>query len=201
MIDDSKQRQICDKLKGIIPDSVLVELPNVIEKFQINTPLRLAHFLSQCDHESVGFKITTENLNYSGDRLLVIFPKYFKTIQDAVKVARNPDAIANIVYGGRMGNNKLNDGKNYKGRGFIMLTGKDNYTLFDKVVDDDILNNPDLVATKYPLLSAAFFWNSVNLNSIADKNNDISVRKAINGGQIGIEDCRVKFKKYYNILK
>ena len=201
MIDDSKQSELRDKLKGIIPDSVLVELPNVIEKFKINTPLRLAHFLSQCDHESLGFKITTENLNYSGDRLLVIFPKYFKTIKDAVKVARNPDAIANIVYGGRMGNNKLNDGKNYKGRGFIMLTGKDNYTLFDKVVDDDILNNPDLVATKYPLLSAAFFWNSVNLNSIADKNNDISVRKAINGGQIGIEDCRVKFKKYYNILK
>lgn len=194
-----------EKLKGKLPDSVLAELPAVMEKFQINTPLRLAHFLAQCDHESGGFKVVRENLNYSAEGLLKIFPKYFKSINEANEFARQPDKIANRVYGGRLGNTKPTSGSFYKGRGFCQTTGYNNYAAFDKFVDDDIVANPDLVATKYPLLSAAFFWNSVNLNKIADKGaedvNVTAVRRVVNGGYNGLDDCKVKFKKYYTILK
>ena len=138
---------------------------------------------------------------------MVIFPKYFKNINEANQYGRNPQKIANKVYSDRMGNSgeSTGDGFSYRGRGFIMLTGKANYSSFDKFVNEDILANPDLVATQYPLLSAAWFWNSVNLNSVADKgdSNDVlvAVRKKINGGTIGIDDCIAKFKKYYAILK
>jgi putative chitinase len=196
-----------EKLKGVIPDSVLSELPLVFNRFKIDTPLRLAHFLANCDHESGGFKSTVENVNYSADRLLVIFPKYFKSINEANSYGRNPQKIASKVYGGRMGNGveDTQEGWTYRGRGYIQLTGKNNYAIFDKFVDDDIIKNPDLIATKYPLLSAAWFWDSVKLNSIADKGSsqDIitAVRKKINGGVIGLDDVAKKFIKYYNLLK
>jgi putative chitinase len=196
-----------NKLKGVIPDSVIAELPLVFNRFKIDTPLRLAHFLSTCDHESGGFKTLTENLNYSADRLLVIFPKYFKNINEAKQYARNPQKIANKVYGNRMlnGNEASGDGFKFRGRAYIMITGKANYAAFDKFVDDDIINNPDLVQQKYPLLSSAWFWDSVKLNSVADKGDSVevvtAVRKKVNGGVIGLEDCIKKFNKYYNILK
>ncbi len=196
-----------EKLKGVVPDSVLSELPLVFNRFKIDTPLRLAHFLANCDHESGSFKSTVENVNYSADRLLVIFPKYFKSINEAKVYGRNPQKIASKVYGGRMGNGveATQEGWTYRGRGYIQLTGKNNYASFDKFVDDDIINNPDLIATKYPLLSAAWFWDSVKLNSVADKGSsqDIinDVRKKINGGVIGLDDVAKKFVKYYNLLK
>ena len=143
-------------LKDHIPSGVIDQLPETILKFELNTPLRLAHFLAQAGHESGGFKLTNENLNYSAKGLLGIFPKYF-TAQTAPLYERKPEKIANIVYASRMGNGTKDSGEGYKfrGRGYIQLTGKINYTAFDKVVEDDILANPDLVATKYPLLSAA----------------------------------------------
>jgi putative chitinase len=196
-----------NKLKGIVPDSVIAELPMVFNRFKIDTPLRLAHFLATCDHESGGFKTLTENLNYSADRLLVIFPKYFKNINEANAYGRNPQKIANKVYGNRMlnGNEASGDGFKFRGRGAIMITGKANYAAFDKFVDDDILNNPDLLQNKYPILSAAWFWDSVKLNSVADKGDSVevttAVRKKVNGGVIGLADCISKFNKYYNILK
>lgn len=196
-----------NKLKGIVPDSVIAELPMVFNRFKIDTPLRLAHFLATCDHESGGFKTLTENLNYSADRLLVIFPKYFKNINEANQYARNPQKIANKVYGNRMlnGNEASGDGFKFRGRAYIMITGKANYAAFDKFVDDDIINNPDLVQQKYPLLSSAWFWDSVKLNSVADKGDSVdvttAVRKKVNGGVIGLADCIAKFNKYYNLLK
>ena len=146
-----------DKLKGHIPDSVIAQIPSIQEKFEINTSLRLAHFLAQCGHESGNFTVTKENLSYSAERLQVIFKKYF-TAESAAEYARKADKIANIVYANRMGNGNQASGEGYKfrGRGFIQLTGKDNYTAFDKTVEDDIIANPELVATKYPLLSAAW---------------------------------------------
>ena len=193
------------KLSNTVTPSVIDQLPLIIEKFAIDNPLRLAHFLSQCAHESAGFKTVTENLNYGAQGLIVTFTKYFNA-QLAEQYARKPEKIANKIYASRMGNGDeaSGDGYKFRGRGYIQLTGHDNYAAFDSVVDDDILSNPDLVATKYPLLSAAWFWNKVNLNPIADLGGSldviIKVTKKINGGTIGLEDRVKHFNEYYNLL-
>ena len=194
-----------DKLKGHIPDAVIAQIPDTAAKFGITNVLRLAHFLAQCGHESGGFKAVSENLNYSADGLKKIFPKYFPgNISESY--ARNPEKIANRVYSSRMGNGDeaSGDGWKYRGKGFIQLTGKANHQAFDKTVDDDIMANPDLVATKYPLMSAAFFFNSNNLWSICDKGADdatvTAVTKRVNGGTIGLADRIKHFKEYYSLL-
>ncbi len=195
-----------DKLKGHVPDAVLSQIPQVMEKFQINTPLRLCHFLAQCAHESGNFKAVTENLNYSPVSLLKVFGKYFNE-KNVEAYARKPEKIANLVYGNRMGNGPeaTGEGFKYRGRGYIQLTGKVNYQSFDKVVDEDVTANPDLVATKYPLLSAAWFWGKNGLNTLADKGaTDVdvtSITKRVNGGTIGLPDRIKHFKEYYSLLK
>jgi len=196
-----------DKLKGHIPDTVIAQIPDTAAKFNITNTLRLAHFLAQCGHESGGFKAVSENLNYSSKGLISIFKKYFPTNQLAESYARNPEKIANKVYANRMSNGSetSGDGWKFRGRGYIQLTGRANYTLFDKQVSDDILANPDLVATKYPLMSAAFFFNTNNLWTICDKGADESiitaVTKRVNGGTIGLADRIKHFKEYYDLLK
>lgn len=195
-----------ENLKGHVPDTVINQLPDTIVKFQINTPLRLAHFLAQCGHESGGFRVVNENLNYSRKGLLTTFKKYFTSIDKARLYERNPQKIANLVYANRMGNGPeaSGDGWRHRGRGYIQLTGKDNYAAFDAVVADNILQNPDLVATKYPLLSAAWFWNSRKLNSIADRGATdgvvTSVTRLVNGGTIGLADRIKHFKEYHTLL-
>lgn len=195
-----------DKLKGIVPDEVLLQIPQTMEKFGINTPLRLAHFLAQCGHESGNWKFKVENLNYSAQALQSVFRKYFPDEATAAQYARKPEMIANRVYANRManGDEKSGDGWKFRGRGYIQLTGRQNYTSFDKVVDDDILSNPDLVADKYPLLSAAWFWDSNKLNTLADKgatDADVTaITKRVNGGTHGLDDRLSKFKKYYELL-
>lgn len=193
-------------LKGHVPDSVIEQIPLVMNRFKIDTPLRLAHFLAQAAHESGNFKVVFENLNYSADGLIKIFPKYFPNKLNE-SYARQPQKIASRVYASRMGNGNeaSEDGWKYRGRGYIQLTGKNNYANFDKFVDDDILGNPDLVANKYPLLSAAWFWDSVKLNAVADKGFDdatvTNVTKKVNGGTIGLPDRIKHFKEFYNLLK
>jgi len=195
-----------DTLKGHIPDSVIAMIPEVASKFEINTPLRLAHFLAQCGHESGGFKLTQENLNYSAKGLNGIFKKYFPTLDSAVPYERKPEKIANKVYGGRMGNGPeaSGDGWKYHGRGFIQLTGKDNYTAFTKSIGEDCVNNPDLVASKYALASAAWFFNKNGLHKMADGGaNDAtvtSITKRVNGGTIGLPDRIKHFNEYYKLL-
>ena len=190
-----------DKLKGVVPVAVLAELPETIERFQINTRARLAHFLAQCDHESGGFKVVRENLNYSEQGLLKTFPKYF-TPSEAKLYARNPEAIANRVYGGRMGNAESGDGYRYSGRGYIQLTGKNNYAAFDKVVHEDILAFPALVATKYPLLSAGWFWSTRLINQLCteDTASVLPVTRKVNGGTIGLAHRREMFDKYIGLI-
>ena len=194
-----------DKLKGHVPDTVITQIPGVLDKFEINTPLRLAHFLAQCGHESGGFKVVSENLNYGAAGLQSIFKKYF-TAESAKEYQRKPEKIANIVYANRMGNGNQASGEGYKfrGRGFIQLTGKDNYTAFDKTVEDDIIANPELVATKYPLLSAAWFFHKNGLHKIADEGaTDVvvtKVTKRVNGGTIGLPDRIKHFNEYNNLL-
>ena len=195
-----------DKLKGHIPDAVIQMIPDTAAKFGINTPLRLAHFLAQCGHESGGFKATQENLNYSAKGLNGIFKKYFPTEASAAAYARNPQKIANKVYGGRMGNGLEASGEGYKfrGRGYIQLTGKENYTAFGKAIGEDILANPDKVASTYALLSAAWFFSKNGLHKMADGGATdavvTSITKRVNGGTIGLADRIKHFKEYYHLL-
>jgi putative chitinase len=195
-----------ERLKGHIPDSIINQISDTASKFGITSTLRLAHFLSQCGHESGGFKVFSENLNYSADGLKKIFGKYFPGNLNE-SYARNPEKIANRVYSSRMGNGDetSGDGYRFRGRGAIQLSGKSNYEAFDKFVEDDIIANPDLVATKYPLMSAAFFFNKNGLWKICDKGSSDSVvtelTKRINGGTLGIDDRIEKFKEYYSLLK
>jgi putative chitinase len=195
-----------DKLKGHLPETVIAQLPDTITKFELNTPLRLAHFLAQAGHESGGFKLVNENLNYGAKGLLGIFKKYFPTEAKAKEYERKPEKIANLVYGSRMGNGAETTGEGYKfrGRGYIQLTGKDNYKAFDAVVTESIVDNPDLVATKYPLLSAAWFFHKNGLHKIADKGATdaviTEVTKRVNGGTIGLPDRIKHFKEYYALL-
>jgi putative chitinase len=195
-----------DKLKGHVPDSVIAQIPETAAKFNITNTLRLAHFLAQCGHESGGFKAVSENLNYSAKGLRGTFGKYFPTDALAASYERKPEKIANKVYSSRMGNGDeaSGEGWKYRGRGYIQLTGKSNYTKFDATVGDDIVGNPDLVATKYPLASAAFFFNSNSLWTICDRGADdatvTAVTKRVNGGTIGLADRIKHFKKYYSLL-
>jgi Predicted chitinase len=195
-----------EKLKGHIPDTVIAQIPGVMENFGVNTPLRLAHFLAQCGHESGGFRLTQENLNYSAKGLMGTFKKYFPTEALANAYARQPQKIANKVYGGRMGNGLEASGEGYKfrGRGYIQLTGKQNYTAFDLAVEDDILANPDLVSSKHALSSAAWFWKKNGLSLIADTGSSAEVvtkiTKRVNGGTIGLPDRIKHFKEFYELI-
>jgi putative chitinase len=195
-----------DKLKGHVPQAVIDAIPDTAARFGITTSLRLAHFLAQCGHESGGFKAVQENLNYGAKGLLGIFKKYFKTIAQATAYERKPEKIANLVYANRMGNGNEASGEGWKfrGRGYIQLTGKENYKAFDATVPEDIIATPDLVATKYALASAAFFFKKNNLWSICDKGSSPEVvtlvTKRVNGGTIGLADRQKHFKEYYNLL-
>jgi putative chitinase len=195
-----------DKLKGHIPDAVIAQIPDTAAKFGITNILRLAHFLAQCGHESGGFKAVSENLNYSADGLKKIFPKYFPGNLNE-SYARQPEKIASRVYASRMGNGDeaSKEGFKFRGRGYIQLTGKSNYTAFAKFIGEDTIANPDLVATKYPLASAAFFFNSNKLWAICDQGATdavvTSVTKRVNGGTIGLADRIKHFKEYFNLLK
>ena len=193
-------------LKGHIPDAVIAMIPDTAAKFGINTPLRLAHFLAQCGHESGGFRATQENLNYSAKGLMGIFKKYFPTSALAAQYERKPAKIAARVYGSRMGNGNEASGEGYKfrGRGYIQLTGKENYTAFGKSIGEDILSNPDVVSSKYALLSAAWFFSKNGLHKMADSGASDAVvtqiTKRVNGGTIGLPDRIKHFKEYYKLL-
>lgn len=194
-----------NKLKGVIPDSVYNELSDTISKFEINTALRLAHFLAQCAHESAGFTAKVENLNYSADGLKKIFPSYFPG--DLSKdYARQPEKIANRVYANRMGNGDEKSGEGYKfrGRGYIQITGKNNYSSFSKLIKESAVKDPDIVSTKYPLYSAGWFFSKNCLKKCDAGETDAvitSVTKCVNGGTNGLDDRIKYFKKYYALLK
>lgn len=193
-------------LKGKLPKDVLVEIPHLFDRFKINTPFRLAHFLSQCHHESMGFTTKSENLMYTRERLIQVFPRYFNA-DNAKLYARNPEKIANRVYANRIGNGneESGDGFKFRGRGFIQLTGKFNYEQFAKFINDDVVNNPSLVCLKYPLISAGFFFEKNGLWYICDRGATETVvkqvTKIVNGGTNGLKERIELFKKYYLLLK
>ena len=164
---------------------------SLLNSYGIDTSLRRAHFFTQLWHESKLMPVS-ENLNYSSSGLMTIFKKYFN-VATANLFARNPHKIANKVYANRMGNGDeaSGDGWKYRGRGFIQLTGKSNYIILAKDTRIDFLNNPDLLLTEAnSMIAACWFWKSNNLNQFADKDDVVSVRKRINGGTIGLNECR-----------
>ena len=166
--------------------------------YYINTPLRVAHFMAQIHHES-GLKPVGENLNYSKDALLKTFGKYFND-ETAALYARQPQRIGNKVYANRMGNgNEASaEGYKYRGRGFIQITGKDNYRMLSKDTRVDFLTNPDLLLTEVnSLISALWYWNKHNINALADKNDLKGVTRTINGGFNGLAHRNELFNKYY----
>lgn len=193
-------------LKGHIPDAVIAQIPDTAARFGITTPLRLAHLLAQANHESGGFRSTTENLNYKAAGLMKIFKKYFPNAKIALAYERKPEKIANLVYANRMGNGpeSSGDGWKYRGRGHLQCTGKSNYAAFDKTVPEDILANPDLLATKYALASAAWFFNSNKLWAICDQGSSVEVitkvSKRVNGGTIGLNERIKEFSHFYKLL-
>jgi putative chitinase len=183
------------------PESWAESMNNVFPTYEIDTPHRIAAFLAQCGHESGGWTVFEENLNYSAQGLNSIFKKYFPTLESAQPYARHPEMIANKIYANRMGNGapETGDGYKYRGRGPIQLTGKDNYRAFAKDMFDDwenLFENPDWVTSDrdFALMSAIWFWNKNKLNVQADAGDIKLMTKKINGGYIGLED-RIK---HYN---
>lgn len=189
------------RLDKICPKKVLDELQGAIEFAGITSPTELAHFLSQCHHESGGFNVVSENLNYSAKGLNEIFPKYFDT-KTALKYERKPEAIANRVYANRLsnGNEASGDGWKFRGRGYIQLTGAANYLLFGNSIQVTLLQSPELVATKYPLLSAAWFWKRNVKPRLKPTSTVSDITKLINGGLNGLEDRQNLFNKYLSVL-
>ena len=177
-------------------------------KYYKLTPERAAHFFAQTAHETGEYKLFSENLNYSKDGLLKTFSKYFGAGVLVESYAKNPEKIANRVYGNRMGNGDetSGDGWKYRGRGALQLTGKANYQKFaDYLKKPEIMTNPDLVATEYAFESAMFFFDNNKLWTIADKGvNDetiLTMTKRINGGTLGLDHRKALTIKYYNWLK
>jgi putative chitinase len=192
-------------LAGKLPQAVIDQIPEAAAKFGITTNLRLAHFLAQCALESMNFTAVVENLNYSAQRLLQVFPKYFNNA-NVNDYARNPQKIGSRVYANRMGNGDeaSGDGFKYRGRGYIQLTGRNNYQSFTNHIGEDCVANPDLVATKYPLASAGFFFNSNNIWAVCDQGASdavvTSVTKRVNGGTHGLAERIQNFKKFNQAL-
>lgn len=167
-------------------------LNKILPQFQINTNIRLAHFLAQILHESGNLKYKSENLNYSASALRSVFAKYFPNDEIAKEYERKPEKIANRVYCARMGNGieSSGDGWKYRGRGLIQLTGHDNYKACGEALKLELLEDPDLLCNKSEVIvaSACWYWNSRNLNALADKDDIVGITKKINGGTNGLED-------------
>ena len=178
-------------------------LDQLLDDYEINTPLRVAHFIAQCAHESGNFVFIKENLNYKAVSLRKTFPKYFTTDALAAEYANKPERIANRVYANRMGNGDEASGDGYKycGRGLIQLTGRDNYTFFAGSLDISVEEAAEYLATfEGAAQSACFFWEQNNLNKFADANDVKGLTRAINGGYIGLEDRQSHTEHALHIL-
>ena len=190
-----------DQLKLLgIDEKWLQPLIDVFEKYQINTIKRQASFIGQCQYESNNFKTLEENLHYSPQRLVAVFPSRFPNIESAIEF-NTPEKIANKIYGGRMGNLEDGEGYKFRGRGLVQLTGRDSYIAFANATGIDAINNPDLILqTENAVLYAGWFWNKRNLNSLADIEDYKTMTQRINGGLIGLDDRIQKINKILSIL-
>lgn len=196
-------------LKQCIPQNKNIEqvhsvLRVLLPKYKIDTPKRIAGFLSQCGHESSDFNILQENLNYSAQGLLATFPKYFSDMTTATAYQRQPQRIANRVYGSRMGNGPeaSGDGWKYRGRGAIQLTGKNNYSTFAKYINKTLDETVSYLETlSGSVESACWFWSTNNLNALADSADVRAMTRRINGGTHGLEDRQLRWNRCLPILE
>jgi len=183
-------------------DKWLIPLQFTCDKFEINTPERVAGFLAQTGHESGGFRFTSENLNYRAEALTRLWPSRFPP-GVAESYAMQPEKIANRAYCDRMGNGDeaSGDGWKYRGRGLIQLTGKDNYAAFSLDADNEALVNPDLVAEpELAALSAGWFWKKNGLNALADAKDIVGMTRRINGGTNGLDDRQMRYSRLISVL-
>jgi putative chitinase len=200
LIKNKKEKEMStiltlDQLKQMVKNPHIehwyAALDQLLDDYDINTPLRVAHFIAQCAHESGNFVFIKENLNYKAASLQKIFGKYFPTAELAAQYANKPERIANRIYASRMGNGPeaSGDGYRYCGRGLIQLTGKDNYTFFAGSLDISTEEASEYLATfEGAAQSACWFWEQNNLNRFADANDVKGLTRAINGGYIGLDD-------------
>ena len=178
-----------------------IPLMDTFQKYNISTTKRQAAFIGQCAHESGNFTKLEENLNYSPERLMAVWPSRFPDMATAVKYAHNPQLLANKVYSGRMGNSQEGEGYAFRGRGLIQLTGKDMYANCGSGIGVDLLGNPDwLLDPKYAALSAGWFFNKKGLNDLADVGDFDTMTKRINGGLIGLDDRKAKIAHAQQVL-
>lgn len=181
---------------------IVKSLCTLLPKYDIITPKRIAAFISQCGHESGGWRVFEENLNYSAAALNIVFPKYFKNAgRDSNDYARQPEKIANIIYCNRMGNGDSlsGDGWLFRGRGSIQITGRDNYASFSYAEDVKALTDPDIVANEMDMaiLSALWYWSTHGLNDYADDGDIKTLTRKINGGFNGLSD---RLSHYNSVL-
>ncbi|WP_248769051.1 glycoside hydrolase family 19 protein [Pseudomonas sp. MWU12-2345] len=177
-------------------------LNTAMQRFQIVGTQRVAAFIAQVGHESGQLRSVVENLNYGAQALVATWPSRF-TQALAAQVARQPEQIANIAYASRMGNGDASsgDGWNYRGRGLIQITGRDNYQACGDALGVDLIGNPDLLAQpQYAALSAAWFWSINGLNSLADAGNFTGITQRINGGQNGAADRLALYNTALQVL-
>ena len=184
-----------------IDDQWEIPLNQVFVKYDIDTPKRQAAFIGQCSYESANFTNLQENLNYSAQRLMQVWPSRFPYIIAAEPYAHNPEKLASFVYAGRMGNLEDGDGYTYRGRGLIQITGREMYAKCGNALGIDLIDNPDLLLTpEYATLSAAWFWNKHGLNTLADVQEYGTMTRRINGGITGLDDRIVKITKALEVL-
>ena len=188
---------------GIDAATWYTPLIDMFARYNINTTQRQASFIGQCQHESNNFRVLEENLHYSADGLMRVWPSRFNSRVVAEAYANQPEKIANKVYAGRMGNGteETGDGWAYHGRGLIQLTGKENYDRCGKAIGFDFVNKPQLlVEPYYDSLSAGWFWNKLGLNDLADAQEYGQMTRRINGGTLGLEDRIAKITKAKQVL-
>jgi putative chitinase len=181
-----------------LADRWVVALNETCEEFAIDTPFRIAGFLSNVAHESAGFKFVKENLNYSAASLMRVWPSRFPNVEIAQRYAMQPEKIANRAYADRMGNGDeaSGDGAKFLGRGLIQLTGKNNYVAYSLACNNEALQHPEIVEQpKYAAESAGWFWNVNRLNTLADAQDIGGMCKRINGGYNGLDDRQMKYAK------
>lgn len=198
MITEAQLRELIPKNKYVSQWCTALNL--ILPDYEINNNLRKAAFLAQCIHESGGFVFLTENLNYKAESLVRVWPKYFPNLSIAKQYERNPEKIANRAYANRMGNGseESGDGWRYCGRGLIQLTGKSNYQAFADSIETPLQSIPEYLQTfEGAVQSACWFWETNNLNALADKKDILGLTKKINGGTIGLDD---RIKHYEHAL-
>ena len=192
------QPMLCRITTQELADKWVDVLNETCQEFAIDSPYRIAGFLSNVAHESAGFKFVSENLNYSAASLMRVWSTRFPTVEIAQRYAMQPEKIANRAYADRMGNGdeSSGDGWKYRGRGLIQLTGKNNYVAYSLACDNEALQKPDIVAEpKYAAESAGWFWSVNRLNQLADNQDVVGMAKRINGGINGLDDRQMKYSQ------